>query len=268
MELKIKKFDPCKISQDRVLVFIGKRNTGKSFLLRDILYYQKDIPVGTVISPTEKANPFYKNMIPNIFIHDEFSKELVANVIKRQQKVKKRLNKEKQNFGKSNINPQSFLILDDCLYDNTWKKDKNMRYLFQNGRHINILVLITMQYPLGILPDMRTNIDFTFILREPNTTNRKKIYENYASVFPNFDIFCKCMDNLTNGYGCLVIDNTARSNKLEEIVFWYTADDHQHFKLCSDEFWAIDNQYNDDDDTTDDEIDIVKKESCIIKKLH
>ena len=27
-------------------------------------------------------------------------------------------------YGSSNINPQSFLILDDCLFDNSWVKDR------------------------------------------------------------------------------------------------------------------------------------------------
>ena len=36
MNLQLKKFNPEKISDDRVCVFIGKRNTGKSTLVKDI----------------------------------------------------------------------------------------------------------------------------------------------------------------------------------------------------------------------------------------
>ena len=42
-----------------------------------------------------------------------------------------------------------------------------MRLLFMNGRHWKIMLIITMQYPLGIPPNLRTNIDYVFILREP-----------------------------------------------------------------------------------------------------
>ena len=35
-----------------VIVMIGRRDTGKSFLVRDLLYYHQDIPIGTVISGT------------------------------------------------------------------------------------------------------------------------------------------------------------------------------------------------------------------------
>ena len=43
MNLEIKKFDITTIKKDKVCVFIGKRETGKSFLVRDLLYYHQDV---------------------------------------------------------------------------------------------------------------------------------------------------------------------------------------------------------------------------------
>ena len=54
------------------------------------------------------------------------------------------------NYGKT-IDPRAFLI-DDCLYDQSWIRDTNIRSLFMNGRHYKILFIITMQYALGIPP--------------------------------------------------------------------------------------------------------------------
>ena len=65
-------------------VFIGKRETGKSFLVKDLLYHHRDLPVGTVISGTEAANKFYGDIVPSLFIHDEYSPEIINNVLKRQ----------------------------------------------------------------------------------------------------------------------------------------------------------------------------------------
>ena len=87
MQLQLKKFDITNIKNDKVVVFIGKRETGKSFLVKDVLYYHQDIPIGTVISPTEAANSFYGNIIPPLFIHDEYTPELLQNVLKRQKMV-------------------------------------------------------------------------------------------------------------------------------------------------------------------------------------
>lgn len=242
MQLHLRKFDPACIPSDKVLVFLGKRNTGKSFLVRDILYYHRDLPIGTVISPTESANKFYSKLVPSLFIHDEYTPQLIDNVLKRQKIITKRINKELMMYGKCSIDPRAFLILDDCLYDGCWKKDKNIRYIFMNGRHQKMMLMITMQYPLGVPPDLRTNVDYVFILRENNYGNRKRIYENYCSIFPTFEMFCQVIDQVTEGFGCLVIDNTSRSNKLEENVFWYTAEDHPPFTVGSKEFWMIHNQ--------------------------
>ena len=57
--LSLKKFNMNDIKDDKVVVFIGKRETGKSVLVRDLLYHKQDIPVGTVVSGTEGANSFY-----------------------------------------------------------------------------------------------------------------------------------------------------------------------------------------------------------------
>jgi len=254
MTLELKKFNMRDISfkpnenKGPVIVLIGRRDTGKSFLVRDLLFYQQDIPVGTVISGTEAGNSFYSEHIPKLFIHDEYNTSIIENILKRQKTCMKQVIKEMQTYKKSNIDPRTFVILDDCLYDSSWTKDKLMRLLFMNGRHWKILLIITMQYPLGIPPNLRTNIDYVFILREPYINNRKKIYENYAGMFPTFESFCQVMDQCTENYECLVINNNAKSNKLTEQIFWYKAESHPTFKLGSKEYWELSKNLPDDDD--------------------
>ena len=162
--------------------------------------------------------------------------------------VIKQVKREKDAYGRSNIDGRAFVILDDCLYDNSWAREKLMRLLFMNGRHWKIMLVITMQYPLGVPPNLRTNIDYTFILREPYLTNRKRIYENYAGMFPTFERFCQVMDQCTENYECLVISNNAKSNKLEDQIFWYKAQPHGEFQLGSKEFWELSKGIDSDDD--------------------
>ena len=162
--------------------------------------------------------------------------------------VIKQIKKENEAYGRCNIDGRAFVILDDCLYDNSWARDKLMRLLFMNGRHWKIMLVITMQYPLGVPPNLRTNIDYTFILREPYINNRKRIYENYAGMFPTFESFCQVMDQCTENYECLVISNNAKSNKLDEQIFWYKADPHRDFKLGSKEFWEMSKDMGSDDE--------------------
>ena len=247
--MKSIKFDPNQ-NQGPVIVLIGRHDTGKSFLVKDLLYYHQDIPVGTVISGTEAGNGFYGSVVPKLFIHDEYNTAIIQNILKRQKVVLKEIKKEIEAYKRrtSKIDPRAFVILDDCLYDNSWSRDKMMRLLFMNGRHWKIMLVITMQYPLGIPPNLRTNIDYVFILREPYINNKKRIWENYAGMFPTFESFCQVMDQCTEDYECLVINNNSKSNKLVDQIFWYKADPHNNFKLGSKEYWELSKNINSDDE--------------------
>ena len=256
MTLELKKFDMKRITflkeenKGPVVVLIGRRDTGKSILVRDLLFHHRDIPIGTVISGTEAGNGFYSAHVPKLFIHDEYNTVIIENILKRQKTVIKEVNKQLQVHKICKIDPRAFVILDDCLYDATWSRDKMMRLLFMNGRHWKVFLIITMQYPLGIPPTLRTNIDYVIILREPYIANRKRIYENYAGMFPTFESFCQVMDQCTENYECLVIDNNVKSNKLSEQIFWYKAnlDIRNDFKLGSKEFWEMSKSIGDDEE--------------------
>jgi len=254
MTLQLKRFDMRMITfkpdenKGPVVVLIGRRDTGKSFLIRDLLYFHQDIPIGTVISGTEAGNGFYSSLVPKLFIHEEYSSILVENVLRRQKVVLKQIKKEMDTYRKCSIDPRTFVILDDCLYDNSWARDKLMRLLFFNGRHWKIMLIITMQYPLGVPPTLRTNIDYVFILREPYISNRKRIWENYASMFPTLESFCSVMDQTTENFECLVINNNTKSNKLSDQIFWYKAEKRPDFRLGSKEFWELSKGMASDDE--------------------
>ena len=87
MTLELKKFDMKSISfkpnenKGPVVVLIGKRDTGKSFLVRDLLFYQQEIPIGTVISGTEEGNGFYGKMVPKLFVHNEYNSAIIENIL-------------------------------------------------------------------------------------------------------------------------------------------------------------------------------------------
>ena len=252
LNLRLKKFDMTKIKHDKVVVLIGKRETGKSFLVKDLLWHHQSLPVGTVISGTEGANQFYSKVVPPMFIHEEYSPLIISNVLKRQKLVAKKIANDLSTRGTTAVDPRNFLILDDCLYDQSWIRDRNIRYLFMNGRHVHTMFIITMQYAMGIPPNLRTNIDYIFILRENIVANRRRLYEQYAGMFPDFDSFCQVMNQCTENYECLVIDNNAKSNKLEDQVFWYKAAPRQDFRLCSPELWAQSAAYARDENEEED----------------
>ena len=277
MKLELKKFDPSTIKHDAVCAYIGKRGTGKSYCMRDILSYHKNIPIGMVISPTEIANKYFESFVPKMLIHDDYSPQILQKFMDRQKNINAKVNKDKDKNGYSTIDPKAFLILDDCLYDNSWTKDVNIKSCFMNGRHYQIFFLITMQFPLGIPPHLRSNIDYIFIFRDNILKNKQRIYEHYAGMFPTFEIFKTVMDSCTENYECLVINNKIQSNKIEDQVFWYKAED-KNFKMCRSDLWdlqAINDQKiamrgdeeEDDEEKYDPNLLIKKKVNITVKKI-
>ena len=117
-----------------------------------------------------------------------------------------------------------------------------------NGRHWKILFMITMQYCMDLPPSLRANIDYVFILRENIIQNREKLYKHFFGIFPTFDSFNEVMNQCTENYECLVINNNAKSNKLFDQVMWYKADNHNDFKLGSKEFWDLSKNIPSDDE--------------------
>jgi hypothetical protein len=94
-------------------------------------------------------------------------------------------------------------------------------------------------------------VDYVFILREPYITNRKRIYDNFGSALPNFEFFCQIMDQCTENFECLVVNNNTRSNKIEDAIFWYKAEMRPDFKIGAPEFWQHNAMHYRDKDEED-----------------
>jgi hypothetical protein len=117
-------------------------------------------------------------------------------------------------------------------------KDTCIRQCFMNGRHWKIFFMLTMQYCMDLTPDLRANVDYVFILRENIVQNREKLYKSFFGVFPTLAMFAQVMDACTENYECLVLDNTSKSNKIQDCVFWYKAKIRKNFKIGSPAMWA------------------------------
>jgi hypothetical protein len=189
--------------------------------------------MGVVMSGTEESNEHYKEFVPDSFIYGDYEPDVVERVINRQREVVKKAKGDEKNSIDNNV----FMLLDDCMYDNKWTRDKNIRGIFMNGRHWKILFMITMQYCMDLPPSLRANIDYIFIMRENIIQNREKLYKHFFGIFPTFDSFNEVMNQCTENYECLVLDNTSKSNKIEDVVFWYKAKIGRKFKMGSPALW-------------------------------
>lgn len=221
-KLPINEFKLESMCKHPSIVMIAKRGSGKSVVCKAILKHFRDIPVGLIIAPTDRMNCFYGNFFPDSYIHYNYRSDIIQKLLFRQQEIiEKRQKRERK--GKK-LDSRGFIVMDDCLSrKGTWMRDQPIQELLYNGRHYELMYILTMQFPLGITPELRSNFDYIFLLADDYISNLKRIHDHYAGVFPDFNSFRSTFTQLTQDFGCMVISNRGARSSFLEKVYWYKA---------------------------------------------
>jgi hypothetical protein len=211
--IEINDFDVKKIEKTSTIEIIGNRESGKSYVCRDILNHMIDIPYGIVISTDEMRDLFYSKNFPNLITHSKFDPSIVEKLIKRQKEIK-----ENEKF--KNIDTRALIVIDDCLTDEDLN-NKFIRELAYNGKQLNITFILVTQL-LKIRPDLRTNFDYVFLLKDDNIANQELMFKHYGHKFSTFSKFKNIYDKIIENFGCLVLCNNYRTDDSKK-VFKYKA---------------------------------------------
>lgn len=208
-----------------VCAFVGKRKSGKSRLMSDMLYNMREnFHHGISVCTTEEANPTYKLIMPDVFCFSNFGEGEMINGLIAMQKADLAAGRPRD----------AFVILDDCSYDRkVFRSNRTMRDLFMNGRHYRITLFVSTQYLMDFDPGLRGNIDFVFALKESNVRSRKNLFEAY---FGNNDLslndFGVIFDTCTKDFKALVVNNCSGT------MYWYLANTNlPRFRLGDADFW-------------------------------
>lgn len=254
------------------ICMVAKRGSGKSWVCRAIIKHFNYIPGGLIISKTEKMSCFYGEFFPDSYIHYEYKSEIIDNLLNRQGQIIEKC-KEKYKRGKK-VDPRIMLIMDDCLASKgLWMSDQPILEIFYNGRHYQILFILTMQFPLGIRPELRSNFDYIFLLAEDFYSNQKRIYDHYAGMFPTFDLFRQVFNQLCDNYGCMVIVNRGSRKEILDKVFYYKAVEEHCSMIGCKQFREFHNKNFDPHRQTDKSFNIDKytqkrgKPSLVVSKI-
>ncbi|AJF98192.1 VV A32-like virion packaging ATPase [Pandoravirus inopinatum] len=111
---------------------------------------------------------------------------------------------------------------------------------FSTIGHLKILFLNIVQYVMDVPKAIRSQIDYVFALREPQRAYRENLYKNFFGIFPTYEEFSAAFDACTENFGCIVVDSTARTNAIEDSVFWYRGSPNPpKFILGNRNFWKL-----------------------------
>lgn len=245
----IRKFDLDVIrrvrpGQGKLIGIIGGRGSGKSLLAKDIMYHLRKVPVGVVMSGTEDGNGYYSEFVPSLFVYNTFRADVLKGILDKQMKLKRQ--------GRTR---EVFVVLDDLMFNSEKvMKEDIIKELWMNGRHSGITIIVIAQFATDLgPPKLRGQIDYVFAFREPAVLDRKRLYEMYFGILPNFQEFNKVMQACTENFECLVMDKITKSNNPLDVLFWYKAAQHPPFRMGHKHFWRFHSKKYKRPDEDDDE---------------
>jgi hypothetical protein len=226
----LREFDISSLKTDRVVLILGKRGTGKTVLLKDICYHlHKSLDLGVAMAPTQESVDMFRSFMPPMSVYNDFRADRLEALIEAQRRAQK-----------ENKYRNVWVILDDCMFDKKALKSKAMRDIFMNGRHYNFLFINLMQYVMDMGPDLRSQVDYVFTMRETVISNREKLYKFFFGIFPTYGDFSNAMDVCTENYSAMVLDNTRQSTRPEDCVFWYRANPKiPRFLMGNRNWWKL-----------------------------
>lgn len=184
------KFQTEKLNNIHNALIIGKRNTGKTTLIIELIKYinyKNDYKL-FIVSPTSKLD-------------DTYSKHFDSETLE----LSYTYDSDKLNEFLLN-DEKGIIILDDCLFSHSkWNTDPVIRELLFNARCHRKLLFMAMQFPINMKPDLRSTFDTIFTSNDYSSINQKKIYDHYGGAFPSFQMFQNVFLPLTQGFQFMVI---------------------------------------------------------------
>jgi hypothetical protein len=242
------------IDHPRILI-CAKRGSGKSWLVRDLIYRQKQINKKYVVSPTDKMNCFYKyiDILTNSISYQYNSSDLFLFI----DEIAGNSNKTQSD--------NHLIVLDDCISSKyKLSEDKALSILLDNSNRLNTTVIMTIQYPTITQKEIIKNFDYIILLADDFLSNLKRMHGCYANVYPSFDEFKKDFYEATKDFGCMVIDMTDKKNHK---IFKYTA---QNVDINSKNFDGMIDIINDIDEIYDncEETLTIKEEIDLLDKIY
>jgi len=219
-------FDIHEIPNDAVVLCIGRRRTGKSFLTRWMLYNKRKVyPFGMVMTQT-KYNKFWATYINEKSIWGDYSRAALGRLIQRQATLV-----DKNVYG---IDPRVFVVLDDLAADTQLRYDYLLRSFFYYGRHLKIFLIVTAQWFKSLAPGCRENADYIFLFGMTNIDELEAIYTEYGAGVPK-DIFIQLVRRYATESSAFVVNPHGRTPY--ERFYQYRAQDPGPFRMGCESMW-------------------------------
>jgi hypothetical protein len=216
LTLTIREFEIEKIPHSCTWIVIGPPGAGKTTFIENLCYYNKHrYSVARVFIGTESGYKDFSDIFGSLYVTNYYSEDQEKMHILRQRT--RSIEHEKENIGNYAIN-----ILDDVSDNPLIYKTNTMKGLFKLGsQHWNQLFIVGSQYAIDMPPEIRKATSYVAIFREPEETERQKLYKNFGGMAGTYKNFCDLLDGITGDYTCLIFNKRSQSMNKEDCIFYY-----------------------------------------------
>jgi hypothetical protein len=225
----LKRIDFEEVEMNAIWIAYGKKNTGKSFFVRWLMYHMREIIPYCIVFTGTKFNNFWQQHVPARFIFEGFQENLLIKILQCQaQRVR-------------DPNPLFLLILEDLASEQIVRYVDAMRRVSYNSRHLYMMTVITTQYPAAFTPGTRDNADYAVILKQKSKRSRTILSEQYGDeLCESPDDFLRVLDELVaEKFKLMIVDNVTKDKIGKDTVYWEKAEDPGPFRFGNDSWWGV-----------------------------
>ena len=134
------------------ILIIGSIGFDKSILIKNIMNTIK-APANVAVSRLSAHYKIYYEFIDKKYIYNNYSSKLLNTIFERQELLIK-----------NNLDNRTILALDDCMSSRgDWINNDDIKELFNNKDKHKIMLILCMNFSLGIPLNYRETFDYIFL---------------------------------------------------------------------------------------------------------
>jgi hypothetical protein len=215
--LQIQKFDMNNLLFDSKgekihpkIAIVGKNQTGKSWLIRDIMFIIQKIESGIVITSDEHHSKFYSEIIPSSNIHVGYNKDTLT----------KFLLKQDLELGINIGDNRKYVVFDDCINSlHDVLNDENIINIYLCGKNYQFTFIYSTHNHNTIPLQYKNQFDYIFLFKEHSLFTKKNIYKHFGKGIPSYDVFNQIFTQITNNHDCMVIKKNQIKNGVLATIY-------------------------------------------------